>query len=631
MIPSDGGYFDPKSGELRMFEALRDSLPNDYYVFHSYRIVQLIPDKGLDEHEIDFLVFHPDYGCLVIECKNSYIIKRDAESGRWYYYKEAEEGEPYQVVDEETGIKYKRIPMHDPFDQAFSGMHSLIEKLKDNFNDQKELKDLIRACKFMVAVWFPKYTKKRLAQADFFPNITPEIVITKEALNDKEELASKIRFLMERMNKVHYVFKYEEIIDDADNYQHKLSHDEAMTLLSKVLQPTFKAIVNHKKDYEDTYIELLEEQYVVLDFLAHQRTAAISGASGTGKTLVALERSKRLSAQGDRVLFLCYNRNLMEALAEDNRESLPLVDFYTLDAFCCKKCKVSLENRNFYDLYTELEREFKNQEFEYKHIIVDEGQDFGKQSEEDSDIKSEILELLSQYGAGKYKNSDTSFFVFYDKNQIVNYKRTDADKLELALPNYLLDVDSKLTLYRNCRNTKSIANVAYSLLEITPVMNDRAWAGNTPTFIFYSGEDEFNKRFDKIIAEFSKESGFNHVAISCADSLRTSVLSNRLIQDVDKRNYAVKADGKKVKVYTCATFKGLEADDVIVTDINPRTFNKENCDFYVAASRAKKRLVVMVDLEKVNLDEVIKQRFEKSMPFDDKGKQLALAMHGVCK
>ena len=628
MIPTDGGYFDPKSGEEAMFKALRDFLPNDYYVFHSYRIVKLIPDKGISENEIDFLVFHPDYGCLVIECKNA-RIKRYSETGQWVYLKKVESGEKYDYEDE-YGNKIKEINMHDPFDQAFSGMHSLIDKLIEKNYKDYSLVEQIKACKFMVAVWLPKYTHNSLSRADFVANITPELVITKEALTDKTELESQIRCLMERMQKVHYSVKYEEIIDDASNYQHKLTHDEALNMFIKVLRPAFKAIVFSNKDFENTYIELLEEQYVVLDFLAHQRTAAISGASGTGKTLVAVERARRLSEAGNKVLFLCYNRNLMESLSETNKEKLPLVDFYTLDAFGCKKCDAALGDWTYYDLKTILENEIVNGEFEYKHIIVDEGQDFGRHNEMEDDIRSEILDLFSQYGAGEYDNDDTSFFVFYDKNQMVNYDRRKTDH-RYELPGYLSEVDSKLTLYRNCRNTKNIANVAYSLLELTPIMNERAWDGNMPAFVFYSGEEEFNQRFDKIINELSKESGYNHVVISCGDSMKSSVLSNRLIQDVDKRNYAVKADGKKVKVYTCATFKGLEADDVIVTDINPRTFSKDNCDFYVAASRAKKRLVVMIDREKVNVDEIIEQRFNDSIPFPDKEKQIAVAMHAVTK
>ena len=82
MIPSDGGYFDPKSKEKEMFDAL-SKLSDDYFVFHSYRLVSLIPDKGLNENEIDFLVFNPNYGCLFIECKNRTLRRND--HGQWQF------------------------------------------------------------------------------------------------------------------------------------------------------------------------------------------------------------------------------------------------------------------------------------------------------------------------------------------------------------------------------------------------------------------------------------------------------------------------------------------------------------------------------------------------------------------
>ena len=603
MIPADGGYFDPKSGEQAMFNAL-SKLPTGYYVFHSYRIVRLIPDKGLNENEVDFLVFHPDYGCLFIECKNA-KIDRDP-NGNWYY-----------VVNENGTWKNK--PMKDPFDQAFSGQHNLFNKLRDMYPEHK---DKIDKCKFMVAVWLPKYTKRELDDEIFTANITKELIITREALLYEDETERQIKALMERMKRVHLVCKYEEVYEDGKAYKHELSHEDSMDVFKRVLCPTFRAIVNTRKNYEDTYIELLEEQYVVLDFLAHQRTAAISGASGTGKTLVAVERARRLSDKGDKVLFLCFNRNLMESLEKQHKDELPLVDFYTLDAFGCKKCGVPLEQLSYYDLKDILETEIIEGKFEYKHIIVDEGQDFGKYKDTDSDIKSELLDLFSQYGSGEYDHKDTSFFIFYDKNQLVNSS---------SMPNYLINVDSKLTLYRNCRNTKNIANVAYSLLEITPVMNDRAWDGEIATFVFYSGEDEFNHRFDNIVESMSKTSGSERVAISCSDSIKYSALNDRLTLDSDGRNYLVKTNGKKTKVFTSPTFKGLEADDVIVIDLNSKTFAEDNCDFYVAASRAKRRLVVMIDRDKVDVNDIIEKRFKSSMPLPNKEKQIALAMHGVTK
>lgn len=603
MIPSEGGYFDPSSKEKEMFNAL-SHLSDDYYVFHSYRLVKLIPDKGLNENEIDFLVFNPNYGCLFIECKNRTLRR---EEGKW------------QFLDRSKGTE-RWCDMHDPFDQAFSGQHNLFNKLKEMYPEHTEK---INRCKFMVAIWLPKYMKDQINEATFGPNITKEIIMTREAMLYPEETRKQVLSLMERMNRVHLVCKYEEeqIIENGPGYQHALSKDDAMMIFKKVLCPTFRTIVNVKKDFEVTYHELLEEQYVVLEFLAHQRTAAISGAGGTGKTLVAVKRAQQLDEKNEKVLFLCYNHNLAVDLSKRN-SGLKNVDFFTLDSLACRKCGTTWDRVSYYDLKDVLEIEILEGTFVYQHIIVDEGQDFGRRSQEETSIKSDILELLSDYGSGVYGQEGTSFFVFYDKNQLVNAKE---------LPVFLQNVDSKLTLYRNCRNTKNIAATAYSLLKTAPVTYERAWDGDMVSFLFCTGKEELMKRIDNVVESIAKEDGSDRVIISCNGALKNSTLAEELILEPDGRNYTYRSNGRKTSAYSCATFKGLEADNVIITDIGDWSFNEGNCDFYVAASRAKKRLFILIDSNLVDIEKVMRERFPNAFPLPDKKKQLALAMHGVAK
>ena len=601
MIPSEGGYFDPYSKEREMFEAL-SHLSDDYYVFHSYRLVNLVPDRGLNENEIDFLVFNPNYGCLFIECKNR-TLKREAD-GQWKYLNQSKGDDAWEK-------------MQDPFNQAFSGQHNLYNKLFELYPKHREK---LKKCKFMVAVWLPKYTKKQVDENDFGPNIIKELIMTREAMLYPEETCKQVNELMERMNRIHLVCKFEQAIIDGRGYLHSLSPTEAMSLFKEVFCPTFKTIVDVKKDFEDTNIELLEEQFVVLNFLAHQRTAAISGAGGTGKTLIAIHRAELLSNRGEKVLFLCYNHNLKIELERNKKTSMANVDFYTLDAFACKKCGTSYNEVNYQDLKAIIENEIIENSFEYKHIIVDEGQDFGRRSDKETPIRSEILALLSQYGAGEYGHSGTSFFIFYDKNQLVNSKE---------LPIYLNNVDSKLTLYKNCRNTKNIAATAYSLIKSAPITHDRAWNGDPANFIFYTGEDELATKVDNIIEESAKETNTSRVIISCSDDVTYSGLKSGLLRDTDGRNYIYKStSNKKTKLYTSSTFKGLEADTVLVTDITNKTFEDDNCNFYVAATRARRKLYIFIDKDKVDLKKVLESRFPKAFDFPDETKKLSLAMHG---
>ena len=67
-------------------------------------------------------------------------------------------------------------------------------------------------------------------------------------------------------------------------------------------------------DDDRELLRLTEQQFAVLDRLRRQRRVSISGGAGTGKTVLALEKARRLAREGSGVLLTCFNRPLADNL-----------------------------------------------------------------------------------------------------------------------------------------------------------------------------------------------------------------------------------------------------------------------------------------------------------------------------
>ena len=92
---------------------------------------------------------------------------------------------------------------------------------------------------------------------------------------------------------------------------------EKATSVVEALAPTFSLVRSVRQALDEREAELVQlthEQARVVQYLDEQTHAAVHGAAGTGKTMVALEKARRLASQIAPVLFLCYNLALKEYL-----------------------------------------------------------------------------------------------------------------------------------------------------------------------------------------------------------------------------------------------------------------------------------------------------------------------------
>ena len=477
------------------------------------------------------------------------------------------------------------IPMsHDgPYNQASQSKW----RLKDYITDSR-YGYLLDRCKLLHAVWFPSVSEEELRTKIAPPEAELAITLTKEDLDDPSS-------------------KLEEIfaLDIPKHIKTNLSQKDGSLILRKILCPSFDLVPTISIEHDlkkQVFHRMLSEQKCVLNFLVEQRSAVIQGVAGTGKTLIALEKARRHADAGERVLFLCYNRFLRDFIASTNEHSR--IDYYTIDGFACKLCNTS--SADYVLLKSRLEEMYVEESFPYQHIIIDEGQDFGQENIEENNIirtlESIILDRNDEQG---------SFYVFYDPMQLVQGEK---------IPEYILKADCKLTLYKNCRNTENIA-----ITSMKPLHNKKRLKlingcikGTVPKMIFCNKENQADEVL-RIISTYEESGLENIVILTCKTENTTDIAS--IIQDG-------KVKGRYLFT-TCRKFKGLEADAVIITDVDKDILTSQASRiFYVGASRARLFLSMTCLLDDQQCADVLKYLGILPKPKRLK-KQLATALSTV--
>lgn len=523
MIPEKPRNFDPASQEGLIFDALA-SLSEDYYVFHSFRITDT--REGIfHESETDFVILNRTKGVICLEAKAGQVRY---ENGCWLYG--------------------SGIPMHNggPFNQASANKYKLMRYISDS-----NMAFVLEKCKFFHAVWFPSVSNDRLRSMTLPSEGDKTLVLTKEALSDPEEFIDRV-YALELPSRV----------------QTNLSEFECKRLVREIFCPQFNVFpsASFEADLKKiVFHRLLDEQAGILDFLDEQLTAAVNGAAGTGKTMIAVEKARRHAAFGEKVLFLCFNTQLKDYL--ENNYAREFVSYYTIAGFACKICNTA--RPDYKELKSKLEDYYISGSFPYKHVIIDEGQDFGSEAIEETDIIQLIHDIIVDTDQGG------TFYVFYDRLQLIQARE---------MPKSISDLDCRLTLYRNCRNTENIAVTSLRpITERKPRVFDGAVKGAPAKLHFCDSVQSEHERIDVIIDELAAD-GYRDIVILTCKTEATSVLSNS-VKGGRYRN--------KYLFTTCRKFKGLEADVVVLVDVDKTTFEQDNVLlFYVGTSRARIKLEI---------------------------------------
>ena len=513
MIPNEPLDFHGSPGEEEAFNSLR-ALHERCYVFHSIRWLRRPGRGGTPEGEGDLIVFDPRRGALVIEVKSGGIRLHE---GRWLQTNQA------------TGIER---PMQDPEAQANRTRWFLRERLIERFGASL-------ACPVYHAVWFPSVD---FPLGNLPLNYSASIILDRSALLDPIEA-------------IENAFAF----GSGRPATPQLNARDVKRVL-ELLAPSFSAAASmrHAIDGRDrSFVRLTQEQARVLDYLEDQSRAVVSGAAGTGKTMVALQLARVLADRGEDVTFLCFNNALKRFL--EAHHGMRRVTFHTFDSLACSIAPAHAGNFDCARAAL-LDRLSSLNPPNLGHVLIDEGQDY----------EDDWIEVLD-------RATSQTFYVFYDRSQLVQRVR---------IPRWIEMAECRLVLRRNCRNTTQIARTAYRLGGL-PLPPDTV-SGPLPVLHACPDETAAGRRVARLVVNFlGKDELHPHeIALVSLRGTKESLLGE--IQRVDRYRLTDTPTKDAIVWTTVRRFKGLEAKALILLDVVPRDLANDEVRrlLYVGASRA---------------------------------------------
>ena len=539
MLPSNPPSFNRSRGEERVFKALR-KLPDEITVIYSFRWIhpgsrRIVREPLKAQGEGDFVLFDPRRGILVVEVKGGEVW---CDGGLWF----------------QKNRKTGEVKFIDPEKQSANTMFRIRSEIMDRIPSAKDML-------FGHAVWFPDGA----------------IELNQMPMNYNRDMTFDAEDLSQVQSAIGRAFAFWAALYKANGGV----SEEAAKKVVDVLAPTLSLVpsVRQRVDETEEYlVRLTDEQSRIIGFLDDQAHAAIVGPAGTGKTLLAVEKARRLASSNDPVLFLCYNAALRDHLTKHH--GMPNVRYQNFHGLAREVAGAVGTLDEAVDML--LEHLADDKPMPYEHLVLDEAQDFDR----------DWLEFLqSRFREG-------AFYAFYDPNQNIHGEPDTA---------WLNQIPCRLNLTRNCRNTFEVARSAYRAagLETAPIL------GATGPRPVIHPVDSFQEQLELVnklvtIARTEHKIPPDEIAVLTMESLDASTRWRQT--KLGGKPTANHPEQGHVTLSTVRRFKGLETSLVIIVDVE---FSKAAHDewrrrLYVACSRARQFVHVITGKRESDLLEAVR-------------------------
>ena len=543
----------PSQAEAKVYRAFRDGLPADFVVFFQVGWILRREEEQAKDGETDFLVCHPDLGYLCVEVKGG-GVGFDSHSGDWF------------SVDRHQ----QKHPINNPINQALKAKYSIRSKL----NEHQRWKDLA-------------LHNVLRGHAVFFPDVGNASVLSRPDM--PATLIGCSKDLQTPKSWIDAAFAY--WVNDASNFT--ALGRRGLDVLRDVFARSFVVtplVSSQLAEQEARRLVLTKDQIRVLDFLRSHRRGAVSGGAGTGKTVLALEKARRLASEGFKTLLTCYNRQLADYLATICGAT-PNLDVMSFHQLCHRQveranrasgrdlvaeAKVTYPGKDLYEvqLPNALGYSLEVLPDRYDAIVCDEGQDF----REEFWVPLELL--LVDY-------ETSPLYVFYDDNQNI-YARAGTFPIR----------DEPFSLTTNCRNTAPIHVAAYRHYKGVPVSPPDI-QGDELHFEESANRDPQATKINALIVDLVAKQGVSpgDITVLIADALHKAEYYAALRRLPLPRPASWLEEGVRgpntVLIDTIQRFKGLESPIVILWGLDTIDLSRNQELLYVGMSRAKSLLVIV--------------------------------------
>ena len=537
--------------EADLFYEFRETQTKERYI--------ILHSLGLSEHihnifgEIDFVIICSS-GVLCVEVKGGEV---SCNNGLWEFVNK-------------YGKKEKKT--EGPFQQVQGNMQSLRTYLLKRLGKR----DPLVACQYASCVIMPdcRFTYEGI-------EIISEILFDKTNYKNLDETVS-LSFLY-----------WKGKLQSQYGFEGTGLSEEEMDRLANLLRGDFHFVPTMKDTIDATskaLCALTDEQYDVLESLADNERTLVSGMAGTGKTWLGMEQARRIFWAGQRVLYICFNKNIAEFVQYQFEKEGVGVDVSTLHSLMLQGKPIESETKEFFEQILPSEFLKSDIQLEYDYLIVDEGQDL---------FRSAYLPCLDKLIKGGLKKG--AWLFFYDQNQNL-YNSTDQFETSMAFLKHCGAACYKLTI--NCRNTKQIADANTLVTGISNIGRSKV-KGLKVQYIPYSDKTEEHKILDELLLKLKNDGicGGDLIILSkySIENPNNCLYGNPVTKAVGLMKTGGqmwRAKNTEVRFSTISGFKGLESKTVILTDVDRFSDHQIKLLNYVAVSRASALLYILYDRHK---------------------------------